>query len=118
MVVTSSSPAERNLKGREKIAGQERAGPPVVGLGQLFLLQHQHSHLQASGNGAPAYTGTELYYTGTVLYWGRSTQNFPGWTGTGITWGQMSLDYLTQMIKYTSHSIFHHSPHESPCSAI
>lgn len=64
MVVPSSLPAERRLKGREKITGQERAGPPVVGLGQFFLLQHQHSHLRASGNSALAYSCAALACTG------------------------------------------------------
>lgn len=66
VVVPSSSPAERRLKGKEKITGQERVGPPMVGLGQLLLLQQQHSHLQASGNGALAYTGAALACTGAI----------------------------------------------------
>lgn len=66
MVVPSSWPAERRLKGRENHWPREGRAP-VVSLGQLFLLQHQHSHLQASGNSALAYTGAALAYPSASL---------------------------------------------------
>lgn len=59
------------------MASQERAGPPVVGLGQLFLLRHQHSHLQGSGNGAlactdPAQQHSELPWVSRHWYYLRT----------------------------------------------
>lgn len=57
-----------------------------------------------------------------AVYWPgagiAALRAFSGCAGTSITWGQMSADYLIQMTKYTSHSILHHSPCESSCSAI
>lgn len=111
MAVTSFSPAERRFAlEREREASLAKSESRALGGGFL---------------GSCSCRSISIPYLRdlwVIAYWPRAgtaaLRAFSGCAGTFITWGQMSADYLIQMIKYTSHSILHHSPCESSCSAI
>lgn len=106
-----------------------RAEVPCCSSGGFQLLTCRRQHCQSSFAGRCKAGGSRFLGSSSFLSTSIPVSNLcvmqlglnsksSGRAGSFITWGQMSGDYLTQMINYTSQSISIHSPCESSCFAI